>query len=738
MGRADVIVMDRDPAAARPHPPVTARPPSAMTVRDVAGYLNVDEKTVYRLVQRKELPGFKVAGAWRFRLEEIDGWIEAAREGSTVRPRGATRMRALVVEDDDVDRMALRRAIRDSDPLGAVEVVEVSTLEQARAALSAEKWDCVVVDRRLPDGDGISLIEGERELVGNAAVVVLTGLDDEEIARAALRNGAQDYLIKGRIDGQILLRSLRYAIERKRFEDQRRVSEANFRGLIEHSPDAICVFRSRVVVYANPAFARLVGSPSCESLLGREAGALIHPDDDARLPYLGAVTTAAVESEPLRESRLRGASGGWVVAEAWTNRVVFDEADAVLLACRDISRRKQLEEQVVFSSRMAAVGTLAAGVAHELNNPLACVIGNLEFALEGLTELAARLTDAPAGEQIRKLTAIAAEGREALGEARHGAARVRCIIRDLKALARPPGRSEDTAPLQQVVEWAIGVVAPELHARARLVRDYRAAPVVMGSDRTLGQMVINLLINAAHAIPAGNPDGNQIEIGIGSAADGRAVLSVRDTGSGITREHLPRIFDPFFTTKPVGSGTGLGLAVCHGIVTALGGTITVQSEVGRGTTFQVHLLPTRAATAQATVAPVVVPGGEPRRRGRILIVDDDHLVATSLARGLSRSHDVTVVHTGKEALARLAAGPSYDVILCDLMMPEVSGMDLHQRLARDAPEVVRRIIFVTGGAFTPHTQQFLDTVPNLRLEKPMDPAALAALVRDRVDSLPVP
>src|SRR6185369_926562 len=143
---------------------------SAMTVRDVAGYLNVDEKTVYRLVQRKELPGFKVAGAWRFRQEEIDGWIEASREGSTVRPRGATRMRALVVEDDEVDRMALRRAIRESDPLGAVEVVEVSTLDQARAALTAETWDCVVVDRRLPDGDGISLLEGERELVGKAAV----------------------------------------------------------------------------------------------------------------------------------------------------------------------------------------------------------------------------------------------------------------------------------------------------------------------------------------------------------------------------------------------------------------------------------------------------------------------------------------------------------------------------------------------------------------------------------------
>jgi excisionase family DNA binding protein/PAS domain S-box-containing protein len=418
-----------------------------MTVRDVADYLNVDEKTVYRLVQRRELPGFKVAGTWRFRRAAIDTWIEASQEGSVVRSRTAPRMRALVVEDDEVDRVAVRRAIRESDPLGAVEIVEVGTLADARAALGSGQWDCVVVDRRLPDGDGISLLEGARELVGSAAVVMLTGVDDEQNARNALRNGAQDYLIKGRIDGQTLIRSLRYAIERKRSDDQRRLWETNFRSLIDGSPDAICLFRCRQVVHANLAFCVLVGCAGPDELVGRSASELIHPEDEPRLPHLTPATAPA--GEPLFETRLRSASGQWIVAEGWTRGVVLDEGQAVLLVCRDLTRRKVLEEQVLLSERMAAVGNLAAGMVQEINNPLSCVIANLEFASDELADLKSKLEGDPRlAEQAAGAVTCAAEGLEALEEARKGAARIKQLIRDLKGLTRPVAGNEAAGPVK--------------------------------------------------------------------------------------------------------------------------------------------------------------------------------------------------------------------------------------------------------------------------------------------------
>jgi CheY-like chemotaxis protein len=212
------------------------------------------------------------------------------------------------------------------------------------------------------------------------------------------------------------------------------------------------------------------------------------------------------------------------------------------------------------------------------------------------------------------------------------------------------------------------------------------------------------------------------------------VVDVRDTGAGIPPENLARIFDPFFTTKPAGVGTGLGLAICHSIVAALGGEIAVESAVGLGTTFRITL-PQAGPDNLELPAParVAAPVG---RRGRILIIDDEEMIVSALQEAL-REHQVMVETEAKAALKRLLGGERFDLVLCDLMMPEMSGMELFTRINDEVPEQAERFIFMTGGAFTPRSRGFLASVPNLRLEKPFDLQHLLTLVRDQLRERPL-
>jgi len=203
-------------------------------------------------------------------------------------------------------------------------------------------------------------------------------------------------------------------------------------------------------------------------------------------------------------------------------------------------------------------------------------------------------------------------------------------------------------------------------------------------------------------------------------------VEVRDTGAGIPPEIMGRLFDPFFTTKPVGVGTGLGLAICHGIVTSLGGELSIESEVGRGSTFRVVLPPTTTSDA-AAVRPEA-PVATQTRRARILAVDDDAFIGGAVCESLAQEHDVASVTTGFEALQKIVAGERFDLILCDIMMPVMTGMDLHEELERFDPAQAGRMAFLTGGVFTPRARAFLAQTPAPRLEKPFDPQGLRRFV----------
>jgi len=377
---------------------------------------------------------------------------------------------------------------------------------------------------------------------------------------------------------------------------------------------------------------------------------------------------------------------------------------------------RQLREtrgRLIKADKLAALGTLSAGVAHEINNPLSYVIANLDFVARWVAE-----------QELRPDPAAVADAREALAEAQHGAERVRIIVRDLKALAR--GEEEQVAPVdvRTVVESSISIAMNEIKHRARLARDLREVRPVDANDVRLGQVFLNLLLNAAHAIPEGAIERNEIRVTTRMVADGRVAVEIRDTGAGIAPEHMPKLFDPFFTTKPIGSGTGLGLWVCHGIVTSLGGEISVESEVGEGTVVHV-LLPPSKGTAPEAEPPARSAQGP---RGRILVVDDEAMVCRSINRLLGSHHEVVTTTRARDALRRLAGGERFDAILCDVMMPEMTGIELFEELGRRHRDLAERVVFITGGAFTPGAAEFLRRCPNARVDKPFDEVELRAAV----------
>jgi signal transduction histidine kinase len=274
------------------------------------------------------------------------------------------------------------------------------------------------------------------------------------------------------------------------------------------------------------------------------------------------------------------------------------EREAIARSGSAAERRAAIERAVArraLDDRIAAVSSLASGLAHELNNPLAYVLSNLAFLAERTTRIAAI-----AGGADR---ALADQVAEAMVEARTGAERMRAILRDLRMLSHLDQDTRRPVDLVPVVDSCLHVAWSDLTSRAEVARDLVPVPRVLGDEAQLAQLVLNLLQNAAQAIPTGQPGGHVIRVATGRAADGRIALEVVDTGRGIAPEVLPRIFDPFFSTKGPGWGSGLGLSICHVVATSMGGEIRVESDVGRGSTFRV-LLPPAPGGAPTTPTPV--------------------------------------------------------------------------------------------------------------------------------------
>lgn len=538
----------------------------------------------------------------------------------------------------------------------------------------------------------------------------------------------------------VLLR-LRDVTSAQRMEEGLRDTLDWVRDVLESMPDAFfTVDTDWRLTYVNRNAAALVGRTQ-EALFRRVLWEAC--PELCGTPLERALREVATE-ESFRLVELRTGGDRWHEVHAWSSgrnistyaRDITDkkrvqaERDGLLsrersgrLEAEALAQRRTHElmaarERLVQSEKLAMAGQLAAGVGHEINNPLSYVTGNLQFAVEQLTPLARRLGVSPAIQDAL------GEALEALREAREGAERIRVIVRDLQTFARADELRLSPVDVHSALEFGVSMAMTHLRSRAQVERCFGQVPHALAHEARLGQVFLHLLINAAHAIPSGDFERHRVTLT--TRREGSWVLvEVSDSGLGMTPEVLQRAFEPFFSTRPVGEGSGLGLSICLGLVRSMHGELTATSIPGMGSTFQVRL-----PVAQAVVHPGVpaVRAEEGHQRKRVLVVDDEPQLTAVLRRILGRQHDVVVAHSGREALTLLEQDDAFDRVFCDLMMADLTGMDVHAELSRRRPELLSRFVFMTGGSFTERARAFLLAVPLPRIEKPFEPGLLHSLV----------
>ncbi|MCK5942482.1 MAG: PAS domain-containing protein, partial [Planctomycetes bacterium] len=397
-----------------------------------------------------------------------------------------------------------------------------------------------------------------------------------------------------------------------------------------------------------------------------------HPDDRQMVQDYVA---AAVEKHADFEFEARVVQPGgdirWVHSRGVPEVGQDGEVVSLFGVFRDITDARRLEESMRRSERMASIGTMAAGIAHEINNPLSYLLGNLQMLEEDLAEL----REAGDSEALREM-------RPMIEDSVAGALRIRKIIDGVRSFTRVEAVKAVPVDVNDAVHAAVSFAEHEIKVRARTALDLQAAASVLVDETQLVQVLVNLLVNAAQALPEGAASEHCITVSTQDEGD-FVGIRVADTGPGVPAEIRPVIFDPFFTTKPVGTGTGLGLSICHTIAEQSGGSIELE-PTGAGACFHVRF---PVAAGEATAPDVAAPAA-PVVEGlpSLLVVDDEPQVLTMIRRATQKMFRVETAESGREAIERFVSGRRYDLVLCDLMMPEVTGIDVVERLAECCPE----------------------------------------------------
>jgi len=592
------------------------------------------------------------------------GWL-----GDRLRRRGGSHVRLLLVEDGEADARYVGYL---TDGWG--DVTHVSRVDAACVALREGDPELVLLDLGLPDASGLDALVRIRAEAPDLPVVVLTG-HGPEMVTDALRLGAQDFLSKDGLDEVSLLRSVVFALERHHLvlelDKQRRAAmqdASDLERILGASVDAVAVLDLDGNVLVSNGLGRRVCDGRYEELAAHVGGNLELEVEDCRF----AVSVQSVQ--------WRGSRALWVSAHDLAERRAAEKAD---LALRD-------------AEHMAALGRLAAEVAHEINNPLAFIHANLSVAR-------GKVTDA----EVEALLAESGEGVE----------RVAAIVADMQTWARADPAMSEPVSLTRVAWSALTLLRSRLRRRpVEVETKLDDTPSVDGSEGRLVQVATNLITNALDAIDS---EGT-IRVETGKTARGEAFLRVSDDGSGMSAEVLAAARRPFFSTKQE-HGMGLGLSVCDAIAEEHRGTLEIESERGEGTTVSLILPPGRRPSQRPK------PVRKATRR-RLLLIDDDPQVRRAYRRLLSVSHDLETVSGLESALARLAEDGDFDLILCDVEMPDVAGPTAAERIAQAFPAL--RVVLYSGGVFSPEAKEQIAAGGWQVLPKPLPLDRLQALLEE--------
>lgn len=629
-----------------------------------------------------------------------------------------TRARILIVEDEGIVALDIEKTLQE---LGFEVTGKAASAAEAMKSAAANRPDLVLMDVRIRgELDGIETAELLRRDY-DVPIAFLTAHGDAETIERAKRTSPSGFLLKPFKQAE-LYSVIEIALYRARMERLLREREQLLATTLRSIGDAVVTTDAGLgVTFMNQAAESLTGW-SLGDAMGRPLEEVLPlRDEQSGASLTGAFTQALFRrtKQHIAAARLESKDGSLHHVQDSVAPILDGTAlHGTVVVITDVTAKRHLSRQLEFTERLALLGTLAAGVGHEINNPLAFVTANLHFACDRVERLRA------AGDATEGLGELG----HALAEARVGAERIGQIVARLRLFARPEVAS-GPVDMAAVLAWAIDVTEHAWRQRARMHRSIPALPLVEGDQGRLGQVFVNLLTNAAQAIPPGSPDAHEIRVEARASDTGGVEVVVADTGVGIAPDILGRIFEPFFTTQPAGQGTGLGLSIVNGIVRDLGGQLTLMSEPGRGSEFRVRLPP---ATTPATPPPAPGSAIVAPARARVLVIDDEPLVVQAITRVLSTLHEVTAVQSGRAAVELLTSGATFDVVLCDLMMPGMGGAEVYEWIESERPDLLQQFVFLTGGATDTKSADLLASMPNATVEKPFSPTSLRTLVTEFV------
>jgi two-component system, cell cycle sensor histidine kinase and response regulator CckA len=638
----------------------------------------------------------------------------------------------LVVEDDSTLAEDLALALAR---MGYGVAARAASVEECMLAAEQHRPDVVLMDIGLQgELDGIDAARMLRERF-DTPVVFLSGHADDKTMSRARDAGALGYLLKpfrwNELKSAVEVAIFRHQLERQ-LRDRERWLATTLRAL---GDAAIAIDAHGMVTFMNAAAEDLLGVREADAR-GRALAGLIHLiNESTREPIENPLLQAFDEGEPSRlphktalVARGRELPVNYTVAPIDDGHGRLAGAVAVV---EDLTEQRRAQQQIAVADRLSSLGAVAAGIAHEINNPLTYVCGNVEFLTTELATLRQLVSDESRPDRLQAVRDSLDNLEELVRDVRQGAADVSRIVRDLSVFARRDGKGQ-LCDVVERMQWALRVSNSAIVRHARIERIYRPVPMAGVDEGRLGQVFLNILLNAAYAMrdterrtnvltvtvePEPDPAPRLASASAAGGADPRAFIriAIADTGVGMTSDVLRRIFDPFFTTKPQGAGSGLGLAVCQQLVADMGGDISVTSEPGAGSCFVVRV-PVAAPGAQRGDSEPGLAG----IRGRVLVVDDDPGVLAVLRRMLAVAHEVVISDSAETALRILQARAEFDAIICDVMMPSMDGVAFYREIAASIPQLASRIVFLSGGAKAEQEAKFFSSIPNLALQKPPD------------------